>query len=75
MSTSPNTVAPIASVGEAERAIANLNKIMDRLIDTVEEETARVRAGRWRDEVVDDPLDVRAAASCGQPVPRGIVES
>lgn len=42
---------PIASAGEAERAIANLNKIMDRLVETVEEETARVRAGRLRDAV------------------------
>jgi hypothetical protein len=38
--------APIASAGEAERAIANLNKIMDRLMQTVEEETARVRSGQ-----------------------------
>jgi hypothetical protein len=40
---------PIASVGEAERVIANLNTIMDRLVETVEEETARVRAGRLAD--------------------------
>jgi hypothetical protein len=39
------TNAPITSAGEAERAIANLNTIMDRLTETVEEETARVRAG------------------------------
>lgn len=36
----------IASVGEAERVIANLEKIMDALLSTVEEETALVRAGR-----------------------------
>ena len=47
--TSPEVPAPIVSVSEAERAIANLNKIMDRLIDTIEEETARVGAGRLRD--------------------------
>jgi hypothetical protein len=40
--------APIANAGEAERAIANLNKIMDRLVETVAEETARVRAGKLR---------------------------
>lgn len=49
MSATPEK--PIASAGEAERAIANLNKIMDRLTETVEEETARVRAGRLRDAV------------------------
>lgn len=38
--------ATIASVSEAEQAIANLNKIMDRLIETVEEETERVRVGK-----------------------------
>ncbi len=41
----PETNAPIISIGEAEWAIANLNKIMDRLVETVEQETARVRAG------------------------------
>jgi hypothetical protein len=40
---------PIASLGEAERAIANLHTIMDRLAETVDEETAHVRAGRLRD--------------------------
>ena len=40
---------PIASAGEAERVIANLNTIMDRLVETVEEETTRVRAGRLAD--------------------------
>lgn len=49
MSATPEK--PIASAGEAERAIANLNKIMDRLAETVEEETARVRAGKLRDAV------------------------
>jgi hypothetical protein len=39
---------PIASAGEAEQAIANINVIMDRLEETVAEETARVRAGRLR---------------------------
>jgi hypothetical protein len=43
----PDTL--IASLGEAERAIANLHTIMDRLAETVDEETAHVRAGRLRD--------------------------
>lgn len=38
----------IADAGEAERALAGLNAIMDRLVETVEEETARARAGRLR---------------------------
>ena len=49
MSAAPEK--PIVSAGEAERAIANLNKIMDRLVETVEEETSRVRAGKLRDAV------------------------
>lgn len=44
MSAAPET--PIANASDAERAIANLNKIMDRLVETVEEETARVRSGK-----------------------------
>jgi hypothetical protein len=46
MSAAAKTNAPIASAGEAEHAIANLNKIMDRLVETVEEETAHARAGK-----------------------------
>lgn len=49
MSTTPE--APIANAGDAEHALANLNKIMDRLVETVEEETARVRAGKLRSAV------------------------
>lgn len=41
----PGAIAPIASVGEAQHAIANLERIMDSLLATVEEETALVRAG------------------------------
>ena len=41
--------AAIANVAEAERVIANLNIVLDRLMETVEEETARVRAGRLAD--------------------------
>ena len=39
----------IASRGEAEEAIANLHAIIDRLVATVEDETAHVRAGRLHD--------------------------
>ena len=48
MSTPPKPFpAPaIASVGEAQHAIANLERIMDALLATVEEETALVRNGR-----------------------------
>jgi hypothetical protein len=59
--TSPHTPAPIASVSEAERTIANLNKIMDRLVDTLEEETARVRTGRLCDAVELDEAKVELA--------------
>ena len=44
--SAPAANTPIASVGEAEQVIANLNTIMDRLTETIEEETARIRAGR-----------------------------
>lgn len=40
---------PIASVGEARHAIANLERIMDNLLATVEEETALVRGGRIKE--------------------------
>ena len=43
MSASQQT---ISSVGEAEQAIANLATIMERLSETIVEETARLRAGR-----------------------------
>ena len=39
------TDTPIVSAGEAELAIANLNKTMERLAEVVAEETVRVRAG------------------------------
>lgn len=58
---SPNAQAPIASASEAERAIANLNTIMDRLVETVEEETTRVRAGKLRDAVELDETKVELA--------------
>jgi hypothetical protein len=53
--------APIASVSEAERAIANLNTIMDRLVETVEQETARVRVGKLHDAVQNDDTKAELA--------------
>jgi triphosphoribosyl-dephospho-CoA synthetase len=53
--------APIASVSEAERAIAHLNTIMDRLVETVEQETARVRVGKLRDAVRNDDAKAELA--------------
>ncbi len=41
----PDVRHAIASVGEAEQTIANLAAIMERLVETIEEETAQVRAG------------------------------
>jgi hypothetical protein len=41
--------ATIASVADAERAIAELNATIDRLEETLTEETARMSAGRLRD--------------------------
>ena len=42
----PNAAPAIASIGEAQHAIANLERIMDALLATVEEETDLVRNGR-----------------------------
>lgn len=42
----PAGTPPIASLGEAQHAIANLERIMDSLLATVEEETALVRSGQ-----------------------------
>lgn len=44
----------ISTAAEAERAIANLNTIMDSLIETVTEETARVGKGRLREALALD---------------------
>jgi hypothetical protein len=45
----PNIAPAIASIGEAQHAIANLERIMDALLATVEEETGLVRNGRIAD--------------------------
>jgi hypothetical protein len=58
---SPVVSAPISNVSDAERIIANLNKIMDRLVATVEEETAQVRAGKLRDAADFDDAKVELA--------------
>jgi len=42
----PAPAPPIGSIGEAQHAIANLERIMDALLATVEDETALVRNGR-----------------------------
>jgi len=47
--TSGEPQSPIGSASEAQRAIAGLESIMDRLEQTLAEETARVRAGKLRD--------------------------
>ena len=55
--------AAIANVAEAERVIANLNIVLDRLMETVEEETARVRAGNLREAA--SMAEVKAELSRG----------
>lgn len=61
MSRLADTLAPIANASEAERAIANLNTIMDRLIEAVEEETESARAGRLLAAVEKDEAKVELA--------------
>jgi hypothetical protein len=61
MNNVAETLAPIANVGEAERAIANLNTIMDRLIEAVEDETEHARAGRLLVAIEKDEAKVELA--------------
>ncbi len=58
--SAPQPQTPIKTTSDAERAIANLNMIMDRLVETVEQETARARAGKLRDatELDDTKLEL-----------------
>jgi hypothetical protein len=58
-----NAGAPIATAGDAEQAIVNLNVIMDHLVGTVEEETAHMRAGRIRDALALDGTKAQLARS------------
>ena len=51
----------ISTAAEAERAIANLNTIMDSLVETVEEETAYMRKGRLREAVALEPRKTELA--------------
>lgn len=60
MSASETDMA-ISTAAEAERAIANLNTIMDSLIETVEEETAHMRKGRLREAVALEPRKTELA--------------
>ena len=46
MSAQSEARQTITNVGDAEQLIANLGAIMDRLTETIEQETAQVRAGR-----------------------------
>lgn len=64
MNNAPKPVdkpAPITTAAEAERAIGHLNTIMDRLVATVEQETAQVRAGKLHDAVQNDEAKVELA--------------
>lgn len=59
--TSQDLPASITEAAQAERAITNLERIMDRLEQTVAEETERVRAGRIRDAVNLDGAKIEFA--------------
>lgn len=54
---------PIASAAEAAQAIETLGAIMDRLIATVEDETAHMRAGRLHDALALEPTKAELARS------------
>ena len=68
--TTPDTTVKIGTADEAERVLDNLNTIMDRLIETVEAETAHMRKGRLRDalalESQKQELAARYAAETGR---------
>jgi hypothetical protein len=51
----------IASAAEAEHAVASLNGIIDRLEQTLAEETARLAAGRLRDALALEPTKAELA--------------
>lgn len=59
--TSPVPRNPIADVNAAEKAVASLESVMDRLEQTVMEETARVRAGHLRQAAELDQAKVEFA--------------
>jgi hypothetical protein len=60
-SPQPQIPGLITNASEAEKAIANLEKIMDQLEHTVTEETAHVRAGRLRNALGADAAKVELA--------------
>jgi hypothetical protein len=57
----PGATLPIASLGEAQHVIAGLERIMDSLLATVEEETALVRDGRISDVARLEPAKAELA--------------
>jgi hypothetical protein len=57
----PGPGNPIASVGEAQHAIANLERIMESLLSTVEEETALVRGGKIKEATQLAPVKTELA--------------
>ena len=59
--TSPEARNPITDANGAENAIASLERVMDRLEQTVTDETARVRAGRLREAVNLDETKIEFA--------------
>jgi hypothetical protein len=61
MNTLAEAKDSITSVSDAERMIANLNRIMDRLVDAVEEETERVRAGKLHAGTETDEAKIELA--------------
>ncbi len=52
---------PVTDVNGAEKAIASLESVMDRLEQTVTEETVRVRAGRLRQAAELDEAKIEFA--------------
>ena len=68
--TNSASAETIGTAAEAERIIDSLNAIMDRLIETVESETAHMRKGRVRDalalEAQKQELAARYAAETGR---------
>ena len=59
--TSPAPRNPITDVNTAEKAVASLESVMDRLEQTVTEETARVRAGHLRQAAQLDQAKIEFA--------------
>jgi hypothetical protein len=59
--TSNAARAPITDAGSAEKAVASLESVMDRLEQTMTEETARVRAGHLRHAAELDEAKVEFA--------------